>query len=283
MNGGFARSGFRYQDLYLLHRLLGHARDVCRDAWALGTSDLLAMMDRCTTKFGIEAAVTSELGQPPWDVTIAIAALTEVTEVKSGAIDKTDREALWRRLRRTAASADRAKSLTPVLVVDPETGGSLQKWDELASVARDVREVPPARAVVHTARDLVDESLHRLCNAEADPTCEPIIRLLFPDGITDALRRNIRDWLDERGANSNRTPATFTLGEMFRALGMAREAMALAKGTLQKWRSQWQDWRALAVRNAPGTFGARVRPFPLRKRNLKSRQRSPAAAQGPYC
>jgi hypothetical protein len=170
----------------------------------------------------------------------------------------------------------------------------LEKWDEFASVARNVREVSPAPAVVHTAQDLFDESLHWLCNAEADATCAPMSRatageilarfqivryradelaadvdseigLLFPDGMTDALRRNIRDWLDERGANSNKTPATFTLGEMFRALGMARDAMALEKGTLKKWKTQWQDWRALVVRNAPGTIGASDQAISIEK------------------
>ena len=142
MNGQIARTGFRYQDLYLLLRVLEIVRGAYQDAWDSATSDLLTAAGSVKTKFGIEAnsrpvGLTKSDDGPPsdWDIFVGDFQAEELIEVKSGAISKADREVFWRRLRRELAQIEQRRGLFPALVIDPAKAGNLKIWKDLAQAA----------------------------------------------------------------------------------------------------------------------------------------------------
>jgi len=87
MNGQIARTGFRYQDLYLLLRVLEIVRGAYQDAWDSATSDLLTAAGSVKTKFGIEAnsrpvGLTKSDDGPPsdWDIFVGDSQAEELIE-----------------------------------------------------------------------------------------------------------------------------------------------------------------------------------------------------------
>src|SRR3984893_5190481 len=136
MNGRTARLGFGYQDSYLLMRVLEDVRDGLSDAWENGIDDAIHPV-----RFGIEANTryaqpAESSGEPnllDWDVFIRIGPTTELTEVKSGTVRKSDRRAFWLRLRRELGATN--ARVHPALVVDPDKISDLATWQGLASSA----------------------------------------------------------------------------------------------------------------------------------------------------
>jgi hypothetical protein len=99
MSGLLARRGFRFQDLYLLRRILHDTADIVVAKIAGESTNAAPPL-----RFGIEAK-TSAAGSPDWDSLISYPDTDEVIEAKSGTIGKDDRLALWRRLRRELVAA----------------------------------------------------------------------------------------------------------------------------------------------------------------------------------
>src|ERR1019366_840584 len=123
MSGYTARTGFRYQGLYLLFRVLRDASDSLDQAWQIGHPDVLQNLDQSQIRYGIEASprVAGPTGGritagPGWDVLVLARDRFEFAEVKSGAVSKDDRVAFWRRLRRELANGSKGMpDLVPVL------------------------------------------------------------------------------------------------------------------------------------------------------------------------
>lgn len=56
LSGAAARTGFRFQDLYLLFRILTAARDGLLDAWNNADENPTRLPDSASVQFGVEAA-----------------------------------------------------------------------------------------------------------------------------------------------------------------------------------------------------------------------------------
>src|SRR6266480_3473425 len=157
MSGLFARRGFRFQDLYLLRRILRDTADTVAAKVASQDADTMLPL-----RFGIEAK-TSAAETPDWDSIISSSDTNEVIEAKSGVIAKDDRLAMWRRLRREIIVGGE-KQVRPVLVVDP-TRERTEKWQALAVEAADrltrsgQQTVPEEPHAVRDVDDLLDEAL----------------------------------------------------------------------------------------------------------------------------
>jgi len=151
MSGFTARTGFRYQDLYLLARVLEDASDSLDQAWRVGVQDELPILATSKIRYGIEASPrisgsSSDVVAPgpDWDVLVLAQNKLEFAEVKSGVVTKEDRLAFWRRLRRElAASSSDSTEIAPVLVVDPNEAGDLTKWNELSVIASQFTGTSP--------------------------------------------------------------------------------------------------------------------------------------------
>ena len=177
MSGYTARTGFRYQDLYLLFRILQDASTSLERVWQNGIGDTLDALDKIEVRYGIEASPRTDLQSgeaisegPDWDVLVLTRGRFEFSEVKSGAITKDDRLAFWKRLRRELASPLWVGvEVVPILVVDPDNAGDLSKWDELAAAASQFTGSGPtaeAKINVLTVAQLLDEALRCLCQAD---------------------------------------------------------------------------------------------------------------------
>src|SRR5207247_320878 len=142
---------FRYQDLYLLFRVLRDASDSFDEAWQSGIPDVIQVLDKNEIRYGIEASPRTDTTDgkpitvgPDWDVLVLTRGKLEFAEVKSGAISKDDRLTFWKRLRRElGSSSGKATDVVPVLVVDPNAAGDLTKWQELAVTASQFSGSPP--------------------------------------------------------------------------------------------------------------------------------------------
>jgi hypothetical protein len=179
MSGTAARSGFRFQDLYLLLRVLRAASESFDEAWLSGARDVTQVLSRSPLRFGVEASPREGFPSgensiaPDWDVLVLAQDKLEFAEVKSGAIAKEDRIAFWRRLRRELTKGSTTgQIIAPVLVVDPGTAGELAKWQALAKAAVRFLGLPPnaePHQNVYTEDQLLEEALWFLCRPDASP------------------------------------------------------------------------------------------------------------------
>src|SRR5882724_5428927 len=125
MSGSLARKGFRFQDLYILRRILEE-----------GASHFASIIEVPPSerphqpRFGIEVG-TSAVSNDDWDSVIEYERRVEVIEAKSGCISKSKRIRFWRRLRREA-QLNKNITVHPVLVVDP-SAEETTKWKQLAA------------------------------------------------------------------------------------------------------------------------------------------------------
>jgi hypothetical protein len=274
MSGPIARRGFRYQDLYLLRRVLPQLRQVFRRVWRAGGHEFLAALDADSLIFGIEARPRgSEEGAAPWDVTIADDRESEIIEAKSGAFPRSERQVLWHRLRRSVA-ASRGETFTPVLVIDPDKEEA-EKWVQLtAAAASRPAAIPLAEPrVVHTCADLLEEALWHLCEPGNSSTpslsrkdalqllgrfqvhrfrasdlvaeVEADFTELFPDQAADDLAGMLRDWLDRHATDPEAQQRHIGLGDLLRQIARARESARLHPGTWQRWQNSREEWRAV--------------------------------------
>jgi hypothetical protein len=87
MSGTTARRGFRYQDFYLLQRVLPRVREVLYRVWKVGGHETLVALKADPLVFGIES---KNLGgsdkDAPWDVRISDRVESRLIEAKSGKI-----------------------------------------------------------------------------------------------------------------------------------------------------------------------------------------------------
>ena len=174
MSGGsIARGGFRYQDLYLLLRVLKTVAREVDQALSSATASSTTVLGGIKTKFGIEArsvpAVAGRSGDETrdWDVVVSEAKHLELIEVKSGQVSKPDRRVFWTRVRREfGTQAIGVSEIHPRLVVDPDRIDDLQRWSELAAEARKFRGKIPKRKPsgnVTETTGLLKEALWHLC------------------------------------------------------------------------------------------------------------------------
>ena len=135
MGGDLARAGFRFQDLYLLLRLLREAAQTIEQNTAN-----IAVPRPINVRFGIEARIEFDevagAGQPKWDVIVTTPSHIEAIEVKSGEIDRKDRITFWRRLRRELSASPLEVQIQPILVVDPDRIANVSYWEKTASRSR---------------------------------------------------------------------------------------------------------------------------------------------------
>lgn len=268
MSGALARQGFRFQDLYLLRRILQDTADTVATKFANKDVDASPTLLR----FGIEAN-TFATGSPEWDSLISYRDRTEVIETKSGSIRKDDRLVLWRRLRRESANATQ-KTITPVLVIDP-TAESADRWQKLAAAAADrlhasrvKRTTPNAPDSVRNVDDLLDEAVSAMCSGTDDAQSLTVdealqllvafrvesfdfaeleslviegIELLFPDGLSPQLSDAILGWLNRRATARNPSRRLFTTRELLGEMSVLQECAAFEPGTLSRWKAYWTD------------------------------------------
>ena len=103
MSGSIARTGFLFQDLYLLARMLRTASKSLDLAWRTSAPDVVESLKDLQVRFGLEAS--SSAGESlDWDVLVLTGNKLEFAEVKSGPVSKEHRIAFWRRLRRELTS-----------------------------------------------------------------------------------------------------------------------------------------------------------------------------------
>lgn len=282
MSGYTARTGFHYQDLYLLFRVLRNASDSLDEAWQNGNPDVLQILDKNGVRYGIEASPRTDAtaGQPTvgpdWDVLVLTRGKLEFAEVKSGTISKDDRLTFWKRLRRELGSNSRKKTeVVPILVVDPNTAGDLNKWQELAATASKFSGSSPSAEPTNnvlTAVQLLDEALWCLCQPDnsksgddpavtltiarnalgrfelhsheaqqLDLSVFQLIELLFPGGLADTEQTLLLGWLSKRATASSQGRRLFTIRELLAEIGVLELAASLTAGTLKEWRDLWNE------------------------------------------
>ena len=288
MSGLLARRGFRFQDLYLLRRILRDTADAVAAKIASQDADT-----RLPLQFGIEAK-TSPAETPDWDSIILCSATNEVIEAKSGVIAKDDRLAMWRRLRREViGSGDRQVRL--VLVVDPICERT-EKWQALARQAADCltrsrqQTVPEQPRAVRDVGDLLDEALSQICGAEdegqlvtpmvalkilATFTVESFsfadletsvlagIELLFPNGFSDQLSDAMLGWLGRRATDKAAPRRLFTARELLGEMGVLQQCAAFDFGMLSRWKTRWNDLPALFEQRARTRLGKAGESVPM--------------------
>jgi hypothetical protein len=276
MSGALARKGFRFQDLYLLRRVLREAAEEFSHT-VDGT-----FFDQA--KFGIEARASAP-NSPTWDSVVQYPESREVIEVKSGTVTKADRVAFWKRIRREA-NVVRDKHIRPVLVVDPSSE-EIRKWSVLATVATRApskKSVSAEPVRVSRTEGMLDEALWWMCEASekesgspalsetqtravlANFTLEPIvasdleqsvletIELLFPDGFSKQFSDLILGWLNHR-ATAQETRRFFSLRELLAEMGILRKCAAFDTGTIARWKDFWKELPALFAESARMRLG----------------------------
>jgi hypothetical protein len=278
MNGSYSRSGFRFQDHYLLSRTLRVMADAFPKAWG-SVEELLPVIRRLPYRFGVEVGTaigtSTPNGQLEWDVLVVEGPEHELAEVKSGAVSQPDRIAFWLRLRSEVSKrASGGAGIYPGFVLDPDRANSAP-WLGLAREALALpAEIPlPTQPVtdVRSASDLLNEALWFLCCA-ADWDSKPIksaaisssvalellgrfrfhavqkdalerrvedaIMVLFPDGWPETIRRDLRAWLDERSDPRN-PKGTFSIGELVAQAHLLERTIAAPPGEIARWRALW--------------------------------------------
>ncbi|MCP3780429.1 hypothetical protein [Paenibacillus sp. MZ03-122A] len=147
MSGGFiARQGFRFQDLFLLSKVLEHI--------AAGDEQ-----HRDEMVFGIESP-RPDSDEKDWDVLILQEETQQVMEVKRGAINKDDRRDFWLSIRAELIQAgDRHEQVIPILVTNAENEPAvINEWRELSNL----QDINPRYQGVEVSRvDNVDQLIQQ--------------------------------------------------------------------------------------------------------------------------
>jgi hypothetical protein len=211
MSGQRARSGFQFQDLYLLLQVLKAVRDALGQAWINSAPDILPLIEELPFQFGVEANTRRlELtrregseGTRDWDVLIESQEDLKLVEVKSGAIGKDDRIAFWLRIRRELAQPRTKKPLVPGLVVDPRRNSTLAIWEGLPMAVHNysggVLSDCPIR--VSSADHLLREAVFWLCTSGQDLAAG--IEACELDRAKDAIGRfQLDQWESEKLDNT---------------------------------------------------------------------------------
>jgi hypothetical protein len=276
MSGALARKGFRFQDLYLLRRVLREAAE-----------EVSHTVDRTVfdqAKFGIEACASAP-NSPTWDSVVQYRDSREVIEVKSGTVTKADRVVFWKRLLREGHVV-RDKHIRPVLVVDPSSE-EITKWGALGTMSthapsKQSTSAQPVR--VSSTEDILDEALWWMCKVSEKETGSPplsetqaravlanftlesiafseleqsvleTIELLFPDGFSEQLSDLILGWLNHR-ATAQESRRFFSLRELLGEMGILRNCAAFDTGTITRWKDFWRELPGLFAQGARARLG----------------------------
>lgn len=167
MTGVVSRSGFRFQDLVLVHRVLTELIDV-RLA-EIGAKAAVPPLTYC-----IETNATSAGGGPDWDlITLTTGGSAVLEEVKSGPPSAEDRRQFWLRLRRTLSRVEQGEAVIPRLTVNKDNPpANPEIWRGLrAAVGSAVPERVPR---VTSAAELAREALFFLTGAVDDEESAPV-------------------------------------------------------------------------------------------------------------
>lgn len=291
MGGDLARLGFRFQDLYLLLRVLKARADAYTQPPNSGAD---------STSFGIEAKsfVENEDSSegPAWDILIQCGTEVEIIEAKSGTISRQERSVFWRRLRSEHATPSANRHLIPVLVVDPNRVGDLGRWQELAPLAKarggECPIVEPKSKVL-TPDELLNEAVWWLSGAtnemggqfgqplpvstalelvsrlrvkpwvadDLEDAVSQSIELLFADGMTSQVRDLFLGWLGGRAVTRDQQRRFFTMTELLDEMNIRQFCASLFPSTLTEWRSLWEELPSILdtrVRTRLGQKGATV-------------------------
>jgi hypothetical protein len=182
MSGQNARAGFRFQDSYLLFRVLQGVVTEFNSKWD-NLDALASTFATVDQKFGIEAKprapgesrVTESLHD--WDVFVCLDTYPEWIEVKSGQISKEDRERFWRRMRELLKALVSGEELIPVLAADPDKLPQLDYWLNLRQYAQEFAGNLPSTEPpqVRATSDLLTEALWWLCRAPERDAGSPAV------------------------------------------------------------------------------------------------------------
>jgi hypothetical protein len=186
VSGADARRGFAFQDLVLLDRVLAYAS-------ALRRAEIEGRGNPIPTSFGVEAKGNpGNADDPEWDIVVISASGVDYEEVKSGAVDRDDRLALWSRVRNAhvAGGTDARVRLTV------SKRSKLQPyWDGLADAAVDA--MPRNVRRVGSAQELASEALLALTagpdGLPLDRAREVLSRFYVDRVEHDELDRRVRD------------------------------------------------------------------------------------------
>lgn len=284
MSGSLARKGFRFQDLYLLHRVLIEAANRF-----MSRIDESGVAQRGPEpRFGIEATTSIGGKSPDWDIIIAYHDQLEVIEAKSGSISKSDRVAFWKRLRREGQFSKADNDVRAALAFDP-MAEDRAKWAELAMTASSApsntsTRQEPTRVLV--AADLLAEALWWMCDAsesEAGSPALPLekayailrsftpvsiasddldsrvlrdIEVLFPNGLSDQVCDAVLGWLNRRATDQMKQRRFFSLSELLGEMNILQDCVALGQGTLERWKTLWRELPALFDQRARSCLGS---------------------------
>lgn len=210
-----------------------------------------------------------------WDVFVRQENAEELTEVKSGAVSKADRIVFWRRLRREIAQPRQTTfRLLPSLVVDPQRAGNLEIWQGLAETAATWTDMLPLHdpSRVDSPKSLTEEALWWLCctaggegtpatacsmeaalnllvdfklrmwpEGELDAAVAKFLFVLFSDGITDVIRRQVMGWINERATDPDPGSHYFTVRELISEVGLLKHSLSAQPGQITRWRNLWRE------------------------------------------
>lgn len=276
VSGHLARKGFRYQDLYLLLRMLEVAGKELDQCWIQPAPNFAAALDTLPIRFGIEASPRPDnAGVLDWDVLVSNAQQLELAEVKSGSVDKDDRIAFWRRLRRELSSTS-PQDVIPILVVDPDALSDLSLWSGFAKAVRDSspsKAVNPLKGNVTSSEKLLQEAMWYLCGEnetkgagipqpvqvdaaravlqrfavhpliyrELEQRVEALIEILFPSVASSTYETLLLGWLNQRATAPAAGQRLFTIRELLAEIGVLRFSEIFAGEKLQTWRNLWNE------------------------------------------
>ncbi len=284
MSGYIARKGFRYQDLYLLLRVLEATGSALYEGWGLGNPNLPARLDNPSLRFGIEGNASSTTpGTLDWDILIDAPASLELAELKSGAITRDDRLAFWRRIRREGPTT--LKRVAPTLVVDPDTAGQLEHFSGLAEFARGAAAITPALfdGHVNSTEKLYKEALWTLCEPDTTygPPLEPpiaretiarfslrtlrspdlearvesFINTLWPASHAAIYEPLLTGWLNQRATSPDPQRRFFTLRELLANINILELSTAFDAARLHAWQTLWTELPRVVEQRTRGRLG----------------------------
>lgn len=296
MSGHLARKGFRFQDLYLLVRVLEAVGKQLDESWRQPASNFTVALDSLQVRFGIEASArnSTDANALDWDVLVSSPEQLELAEVKSGAVEKDDRLAFWNRLRGelTASSSQR---VVPVLVVDPDVAGELATWTGLAALAGDRTKtgtvIEPVRGNVTNSQKLLQEALWCLCGTDPlqeskavelkvaqdalarftiqtfraeslDERVEGLLEILFSTALSATYEPLLLGWLAGRATAPKGAHRFFTVRDLFAEIGVLAYSTAFNAEKLQRWRNLWREVPEAVRARTRGRLGISGRSIP---------------------
>ena len=301
MSGSRARRGFRFQDAFLLSRVLDELRLVLSDAWNRPGESEAGWTDGLSHTFGVEAKPRSESASRltenllDWDVSARLPDRDEWIEVKSGSVSKEDRRAFWCRMRETlSALQDDGGRFHPGLAADPTELDDLERWQELAVEATRFAGTPPQEEpTVRTSTGLLEEALWWTCQAPEQTSGSPMVPIpvalralrqfklylcpyeeldarmaasvatLFPGGPTETFCRQLRDWVNERAQHPDPQRHYFTAREMLAELCVLERALAADPAAFRRWRTLWDTWPKLVQSRTHSSIGEHGVSLPM--------------------